>query len=277
MKSVLAVSFVLSALSGALASTCSVKHDTAMSLDFYKNVKASQSDCCNLCGSDSRCRTAVYSPGGECHLHDARDSAKPFADRGWMLMAVTPSPPTPPPTSKNIVQLAQSNPDLSTLVAALAAGRLTGTLSGTGPFTVFAPTDTAFTAALTALKITKQQLLDRADLADILKYHVLSGKVMSSALKASQTVTTVNTLPVTITKAGSVVKFATATVTGADVATSNGVIHVIDKVVLPPAGSATSATTSATTGTAVTSATTALVTGTPLMMLMMLCLVLFLP
>ena len=146
------------------------------------------------------------------------------------------------------------------------------------PFTVFAPTDAAFTSALTALGLTKQQLLDRADLADILKYHVLSGKVMSSGLEATQTVSTLLAgKTVTVTKDGSVVKFATATVTGADVATSNGVIHVIDKVVLPPAGSATSATTSATTGTAVTSATTALVTGTPLMMLMMLCLVLFLP
>jgi len=70
------------------AATCSVRHDTAMSADYYKNVRISQSACCSLCSSDSRCRTAVYSPWGECHLHDATDSAHPFAIRGWMLMMV---------------------------------------------------------------------------------------------------------------------------------------------------------------------------------------------
>jgi len=70
------------------ASTCSVHHNMAMSADFYKNVKISQSACCSLCSRDSRCRTAVYSPKGECHLHDATDSAHPFADRGWMLMTL---------------------------------------------------------------------------------------------------------------------------------------------------------------------------------------------
>merc|ERR1712028_88126 len=73
----------------APAGKCSIKHDTAMSADFYKNVKISQSACCTLCAGDSRCRTAVYSPFGECHLHDAKDSAKPFGDRGWMLMTMT--------------------------------------------------------------------------------------------------------------------------------------------------------------------------------------------
>jgi len=108
------------------------------------------------------------------------------------------------------------------------------TLQGAGPYTVFAPTDAAFTAALAALGITKQQLLDRADLADILTYHVLSGSIASSALSASQTVNTVSGLPVTITKTVAGVKFATANVTGADVAATNGVIHVIDQVIIPP-------------------------------------------
>jgi transforming growth factor-beta-induced protein len=107
-------------------------------------------------------------------------------------------------------------------------------LQGAGPFTVFAPTDDAFAAALTALKIDKAALLNRADLGDILKYHVLSGaKVMAADLKASQTVATLNGLPVTITKAANVM-FADAKVTSADVAASNGVIHVIDKVIIPP-------------------------------------------
>jgi len=121
------------------------------------------------------------------------------------------------------------------LAEALTKANLVGTLQGAGPFTVFAPTDAAFTAALTALKITKAELLARADLADILKYHVLSGKTMSSALVATQTVATLQGQSVTITKSSGSVMFASAKVTGADVMASNGVIHVIDKVVLPPA------------------------------------------
>merc|ERR1712176_1602515 len=118
---------------------------------------------------------------------------------------------------------------------------LVADLKGAGPLTVFAPTDTAFGDALTTLGISKQELLDRADLADILKYHVLSGKTMAAALAASQDVDTLQGQKVTITSDGTTVKFADATVTTADVETSNGVIHVIDKVVLPPADATTTA------------------------------------
>merc|ERR1711971_376328 len=135
-----------------------------------------------------------------------------------------------PPT---IVNIAQSSDSHTVLVEALTKAKLVDTLSGAGPFTVFAPTDKAFTDALTTLGVTKEQLLDRADLADILKYHVLSGKIMSSDLKASQSPATVQGATVSITK-GNSVKFADATVTTADVAASNGVVHVVDKVVLPP-------------------------------------------
>jgi transforming growth factor-beta-induced protein len=139
-----------------------------------------------------------------------------------------------PPT---IVDIAQGTGSHTILVEALTKADLVDALKGTGPFTVFAPTDDAFTAALSALGITKQQLLDKADLADILKYHVLSGKTESSALSASQSVPTVQGASVTITKDGSAVKYADATVTLADVVASNGIVHVIDKVALPPAGS----------------------------------------
>merc|ERR1712151_638997 len=98
---------------------------------------------------------------------------------------------------------------------------LVAALKGAGPFTVFAPTDAAFGNALTDLGITKQELLDRADLADILKYHVLSGKTMAAALAASQDVDTLQGQTVTITSDGTTVKFADATVTTADVETSN--------------------------------------------------------
>jgi transforming growth factor-beta-induced protein len=146
-----------------------------------------------------------------------------------------------PPTPVDIVATALATGNHGVLAEALTKANLVTALQGTGPFTVFAPTDAAFTAALTALGITKQQLLDRADLADILKYHVISGsKIMAADLQATQTPTTLEGQNVTITKNGAVVKFATATVTAADVGCSNGLIHVINAVVLPPAASAAS-------------------------------------
>jgi uncharacterized surface protein with fasciclin (FAS1) repeats len=138
------------------------------------------------------------------------------------------------PPTLNIVQTAAASPDFSVLVEAVKKANLVDTLSGTGKFTLFAPTNAAFVDALAALKITKVQLLARSDLADILKYHVLQGEVTSSALKASQTPATVQGQKVKVTKAGAVVKFASATVTSADLGCSNGVIHTINKVVLPP-------------------------------------------
>merc|ERR1712157_28940 len=112
---------------------------------------------------------------------------------------------TPP---GDLVDIALGNPDFSDLVEALTKAELVSTLQGDGPFTVFAPTDDAFAAALTALGVTKEELLNRTDLAEILTYHVLSGKVESSALEATQTVDTVNGKSVTITKDSDGVKFA---------------------------------------------------------------------
>jgi len=232
MKSFVFVSSMLAAVSGAWASTCSVKHDTAMSLDYYKNVKVSQSGCCDLCASDSRCRTAVYSPRGECHLHDAKDSARAFRKRGWMLMVVTPAPPTP--TTKNIVQLAQATPDLSTLVTALVAGGLTGTLSGKGPFTVFAPTNEAFakieTKALNAL------LQNKAQLDKVLEYHVLAANLRMRELMTVKIVKTLEGESLDVSNPGGVIKVNNAKVLTADVAASNGFVHIIDTVLMVPSG-----------------------------------------
>merc|ERR1711988_973784 len=98
----------------------------------------------------------------------------------------------------------------------------------------FAPTDAAFTALLEKLGVTKEALLERADLAKILQYHVISGKVLSSDLAATQDVTTLTGDPLTVAKDGRTVTAGPATVIGADVECSNGVIHVIDAVLLPP-------------------------------------------
>ena len=120
------------------------------------------------------------------------------------------------------------------LVAALTQANLASTLNGDGPFTVFAPTDEAFAAAgidLTTFD-TDEEI---ATLADILTYHVYSGSVQSSAVTDGMTVTMLNGDEATFTVADGTVKIGEATVTQADVITANGIIHVIDKVLMPPA------------------------------------------
>jgi transforming growth factor-beta-induced protein len=134
---------------------------------------------------------------------------------------------------KDIVDTAVAAGSFTKLAAALQTADLVTALKGTGPFTVFAPTDKAFTDFETANpgalgKLTKDEL------AAVLKYHVLSGAaVESTQLKDDQVVKTLNGSPALIDLTGGA-KFAGATVSMADVKASNGVIHVIDKVVLPP-------------------------------------------
>ena len=124
------------------------------------------------------------------------------------------------------------------MVAAVEAAGLTETLSGPGPFTVFAPTDEAFAAALESLGLTAEELLaDTATLTSILTYHVIAGEVPSSDVVTmdGEAVPTVNGSDVTITVDGETVMVNEATVTAVDIPASNGVIHVIDSVLLPPA------------------------------------------
>ncbi len=146
--------------------------------------------------------------------------------------------PTPTPPGK-VPAVATGNANLSILVEALTKANLVTALDGAGPFTVFAPTNDAFAALLTELGITKEQLLARADLADILKYHVVSGVAAKAAsLTNGQEVTTLQGGKVTVAVAadGKVsLNNGRANVTTADVAAANGVVHVIDKVLLPPA------------------------------------------
>ena len=132
----------------------------------------------------------------------------------------------------DIVAVASSTDGFSTLVAALTAGGLVETLQGEGPFTVFAPTDEAF-AALPAGLLDKLLLPENKDvLVAILTYHVVAGKVMAADIMAGD-VPTVEGSTVTL-DTGYGVKVNDANVTTADVATSNGVIHVIDAVIVPP-------------------------------------------
>merc|ERR1719345_564630 len=142
------------------------------------------------------------------------------------------APPTP--TTKNIVQLAQATPDLSTLVTALVAGGLTGTLSGKGPFTVFAPTNEAFakieTKALNAL------LKNKAQLDKLLEYHVLAANLRMRELVTVKTVKTLEGETLDVTDPGGVIKVNNAKVLTADVAASNGFVHIIDTVLMTPSG-----------------------------------------
>jgi len=140
-------------------------------------------------------------------------------------------PPVP-----DIVETAISAGSFTVLVEALQTAGLVDALKADGPLTVFAPTDAAFIALLSTLGTTKEELLARDDLADILKYHVLSGSVLSSDLQAKQNVETLEGSMLTVTKEGSTVKVGSATVGTADIACSNGVIHVIDEVLLPQNG-----------------------------------------
>jgi uncharacterized surface protein with fasciclin (FAS1) repeats len=131
-----------------------------------------------------------------------------------------------------IVDVASAAGNFSTLVAAVTAADLVETLSGEGPFTVFAPTDEAF-AALPAGVLDGLLLPEnKALLAQILTYHVVSGKVMAADVTAGDVATVEGQTIKLGTEGGVTVN--SATVISADVAASNGVIHAIDQVILPP-------------------------------------------
>ncbi len=137
--------------------------------------------------------------------------------------------------AKSIVELAQGTENLATLVKALQAAELVEALSGEGPFTVFAPTNEAFAALGTTLDdLLKPE--NKEKLAGILKYHVVSGKVMSTDLTDGQKAATLQGAEVTISTTDGVKLDGKASVTTADVAASNGVVHIIDAVILPPDG-----------------------------------------
>lgn len=135
-------------------------------------------------------------------------------------------------TPKTIVDVAADNPDFSTLVAAVKAAGLVETLSGEGPFTVFAPTNEAF-AKLPEGKVDSL-LADIPTLKKILTYHVVAGKVMAADVVGLNNATTVQGDDVKIAVVDGKVKLNdSAMVTATDLEASNGVIHVIDTVLIP--------------------------------------------
>lgn len=158
--------------------------------------------------------TASLAPLAQAHNHGGASQAQPAGD---------------------IVAVASGAGQFNTLVAAVQAAGLVETLQGPGPFTVFAPTDAAFAAlpAGTVEDLLKPENKDR--LVAVLTYHVVPGKVTAEQVTGLDKATTVNGADVSIATGGDGVTVNGARVVSADVMASNGVIHVIDKVILPPA------------------------------------------
>merc|ERR1712087_380901 len=138
------------------------------------------------------------------------------------------------PVYQNIVELAQATGDLSTLVQAVVAADLVATLTSAGPFTVFAPTNDAFGALPAGTLDTLLKPENKADLVDILTYHVIPAQVLSTDLKPKQVVTTVEGKDLSVTVVDGAVFANKAKVVAADNMASNGVAHIIDGVLLPP-------------------------------------------
>lgn len=132
----------------------------------------------------------------------------------------------------DLVDVASGNEDFSILVSALVEAELVTALQGDGPFTVFAPTNEAFQALLDQLKISAEDLLAHPQLSEVLLYHVVSGKVLSTDLSDGMMPETLQgeTLSVDLSMG---VKINESTVTLADLDATNGVIHVIDQVLVP--------------------------------------------
>jgi transforming growth factor-beta-induced protein len=172
---------------------------------------------------------AISIEGGSVKVNDAEIIAtNVVADNG--VIHVLDSVIIPP---EDIVAIASGNDDFENLVAAVSAAELVETLQGEGPFTVFAPTDAAFDAlgdTLTDLLLPE----NKDTLAGILTYHVISGLVGPLDLVNGALVETVNGAPVSISLADGIAKINDAEIIATNVVADNGVIHVLDSVILPP-------------------------------------------
>lgn len=135
---------------------------------------------------------------------------------------------------QTIVSIAAGNESFSTLVTALKAADLVGVLNGDGPFTVFAPTDEAFSKVPADVLNNLLKPENKAQLQAVLTYHVVSGSVDAKTAMTLSQATTVQGEKISISLNGETVKINDASVVAADIKASNGIIHVIDTVILPP-------------------------------------------
>lgn len=134
---------------------------------------------------------------------------------------------------QNIVGVAAATPELSTLVEAITAADLGATLEGDGPFTVFAPTNEAFEQLPEGELDRLLKPANKDELTDILTYHVVGQEALSADLTDGQKIPTVQGGEVTVKIDGDAVKINNATVSTADVPASNGVVHIVDTVLIP--------------------------------------------
>jgi uncharacterized surface protein with fasciclin (FAS1) repeats len=162
-----------------------------------------------------------------CNNSETKTTETPMADS--MKEAVVETPTAP----KDIIDIAIGSPDHTTLVAAVTAAGLVETLKGAGPFTVFAPTNAAFAAlpAGTVEGLLKPESKDA--LTKILTYHVVAGAVKAADLKDGQKVKTLQGEELTVSIKDGKVMINGANVTAADLTGTNGVVHVIDAVLMP--------------------------------------------
>lgn len=140
--------------------------------------------------------------------------------------------------TKNIVELAQATPDLSILVQAVVKAGYVDLLSGPGPYTVFAPTNAAFASLLSELGVSSLDDIDVATLQAVLQYHVVNGKIMSASLTNGQVVNpllTGSSFTIGLTGGAKITdeRSRVSNITNPDVEATNGVVHIIDKVILP--------------------------------------------
>jgi uncharacterized surface protein with fasciclin (FAS1) repeats len=163
-------------------------------------------------------------------LYSCGNAPKETTEEEVMTEEVVEVPAEEP---KTVVDIAVGSPDHTTLVAAVSAAGLVETLSGDGPFTIFAPTNDAF-AALPEGTVESLLLPENKDqLTGILTYHVVSGNVLAADLSDGQVVPTLNGQSLTVSISEGNVMINGAKVTAADLSGSNGVIHVVDGVLLP--------------------------------------------
>ena len=157
-----------------------------------------------------------------------------FAAVAATVIGIAAGSPSAYAADKDIIDTAVAAGQFKTLAAALTAAGLVDTLKGPGPFTVFAPTDAAFAKLPAGTIDTLLKPESKAKLTAILTYHVVAGKVMAADVVKLKEAKTVNGALVAVKVDGGNVMINNAKVTTADIAASNGIIHVIDTVLLPP-------------------------------------------
>ncbi|MCK6549352.1 fasciclin domain-containing protein [Myxococcota bacterium] len=171
-------------------------------------------------------KVSIRVDGGSVYVGDAKVTTTDLEASNGVIHVIDAVllPPT-------VVDLAVKTPDLSTLVTAVTAAGLVETLSGEGPFTIFAPTNAAFDALPEG---TLESLLDDVPaLTSVLTYHVVSGRYLAADVLAASKLVTVNGAELTVTTSGGA-KVDGANIIATDIIGANGVVHLIDAVVLPP-------------------------------------------